>query len=116
MNVTVETRIHVRDTWNGWLGAEVRVDDLKDVHWSQPAGAPRPILHGYVLCTQMHGRIPHECDAADRPHWLLVCVLRHCVSPSAYAELVRRASLRPTSSWSVVNRSSGCSPIEPGAR
>lgn len=95
MTPTVETKIHVRNTWNGWQGAEVRVDDVKDVHWSQPAGAPHRMLHGYVLCTQTRGRIPHECDTT--PHWLRVCVLRHCVSPSAYAELARRASLCPTS-------------------
>jgi hypothetical protein len=97
MTPTVETKIHVRNAWNGWQGAEVRVDDVKDVHWSQPAGAPHRMLHGYVFCTQTHGRIPHECDATPRPHRLLVCVLRRCVATSAYRELERRASSPPMS-------------------
>ncbi len=53
----VETRIHVRDAWNGWHGAEVRADDVMDVHWSHPAGAPHTLLQGYVLCSRIRGHI-----------------------------------------------------------
>ncbi len=91
MNGSGETLIHVRDGWNGWRGAEVCIDDLTGVHWSQPDGAPRGLVHAYVLCTRIRGYMPHDCDAHTGPHRLLVCVLRRWVAPSVYTELARRA-------------------------
>jgi hypothetical protein len=92
MDSSGETLIHVRDAWNGWRGAEIRMGDLSDVHWVQPAGAPCGILHGYVLCTALRGDIPHDCTATGGPHRLLVCVLRRCVAAPVFAELARRAN------------------------
>ena len=92
MNAQDDLVVTVHGTWDGWQHAEVRLSDLRDVHWLQPDRAPHRIIHGFIFCGQLlNGTIPHGCDARSAPHELLVCVLkRHAVS-SAYAELARRA-------------------------
>jgi hypothetical protein len=91
-----ELMIRVHRAWNGWRSAEVRLSHLHDVHWRQPAGAPHPLIHGYIACDNIvTGAIPHECHQLARaPHTLLVCVLKHHTLSSAYAELVRFANAR----------------------
>jgi hypothetical protein len=87
-----ETLIRVHREWNGCRTAEVRLGDLEQIHWFQPLGAPRPLVHGFVSCASIvSGDIPHECDLADAPHRLFVCVLKKHTVLSAYAELTRRA-------------------------
>jgi hypothetical protein len=76
--------------WNGWRRAVVRVADLEDVHWWQPSGAPRPLLHAHVRCDKVvSGAIPHDCG--DAPHDLFVCILKCGTAPEIYAALSRRA-------------------------
>jgi hypothetical protein len=84
--------IRVYRSWDGWQNAEVRIRDIRRVHWRQPDRAPHHLLHGFVSCADfISGQIPHECDAASAPHDLLVCVLKRHVVPSTYEELVRTA-------------------------
>jgi hypothetical protein len=86
------TEIVVQREWNGWRTARVRVSDLEDVHWLQPPGALRPLIHAYVPCTAIHsGDLSHDCGQADAPHMLLVCVLKSHVAPSIFAHLSRSA-------------------------
>jgi hypothetical protein len=86
------TLIRVQTEWNGWRSAEVRLNDLHDVHWFQPDRAPRPLVHGYISCASIvDGHIPHDCQRTSGPHRLLVCVLKRHITPGAYAELARRA-------------------------
>jgi hypothetical protein len=91
----------VQREWNGWRTAMVRVSDLEHIHWSQPSGAPRPLLHAHVCCTDVvSGAIPHECHPTSPPHYLLVCLLKCHTSPGVFEELSRRAddvlhSMRP---------------------
>jgi hypothetical protein len=93
MNVEHATMVRVQVEWNGWRTASVRLSDIQEIHWYQPAGAPRPLVHGYVSCSSIvTGELPHTCDVA--PHRLLVCVLRVHASEAAYAELERRADAR----------------------
>src|SRR5918995_2743204 len=40
--------VTVRPEWNAWHTAMVRWTDLEGVHWAQPVGAPRQLLHAYV--------------------------------------------------------------------
>ena len=88
--------IPVQRDWNGWRTVEVRLSDLQSVHWFQPHGAPRPLVHGYVPCSSIpDGHFPHDCNPADAPHQLLVCVLKRHTLASAYAELARRADAGP---------------------
>ena len=92
MQVEDRTLIRVQTEWNGWRSAEVRLNDLHDVHWFQPDRAPRPMLHGYISCASIvDGSIPHDCELTSGPHRLLVCVLKRHTTPDAYAELARRA-------------------------
>ena len=84
--------VTVQGEWNGWQTAFVPFCDLQDIHWFQPARAPRSLIHAYVPCTSLvEGDIPHDCNRSPAPHRLLVCVLRcHSTGP-VYAELVRHA-------------------------
>ena len=70
----------------------VRLTDLEDIHWAQPSGAPRPLIHASVCCDKLvSGDIAHECQLTPRPHSLLVCVLRSHVGPCVFEELAHRA-------------------------
>ena len=84
-----ESIVRVQEGWNSWRSAEVRLRDLEDIHWMQPKGSPRPLLHGYVNCQcVMNGEIPHACDHGDTPHRLHVCILKRHVPLPSYTELV----------------------------
>src|SRR5262249_10906781 len=87
--------VSVHSEWYGWKTAEVRIGDLETLHWRQPSGAPRLLLHGYVSCARIAGRLPHDCASATAPHKLLVCVLKKNTVPSVYAEIARRAGGPP---------------------
>lgn len=92
---TDATLIRVHAQWDDWRNADVRVSDLRDVHWLQPARAPHALVHGYISCSSIvAGEIPHECDRRSAPHQLLVCVLKRHTIPHIYAELARRAHER----------------------
>lgn len=87
-----ETLISVHREWNGCRTAEIRLRDLQEIHWFQPPGAPRPLMHAYVSCASIvSGDMPHDCDRSGGPHRLLVCVLKKHTLPSAYMELTERA-------------------------
>jgi len=93
MALTEEVLIRVYGSWNGWEHAEVRLANIRGVHWLQPDHAPHRLLYARVSCTDfVSGNIPHQCDESA-PHDLLVCVLKRHVLPSAYAELVRCVEL-----------------------
>jgi hypothetical protein len=92
MNADTGMMVPVRCAWNGWQTVEVRLDDLQNVHWHQPPGAPRPLLHAYVDCTKTGGRIAHDCRTTPAPHRLLVCVLKRQATPPAYVALMGLAT------------------------
>jgi hypothetical protein len=86
------TVVFVQPEWNGWRTAEIRLGDLQDLHWWQPRGAPRALVHGYISCPGVtSGAIAHDCEGTAAPHRLLVCVLKKHNLPSIYADLARRA-------------------------
>jgi hypothetical protein len=89
--------IRVHSEWNGWRNAEVRMADLREIHWFQPNQAPQAILHGYVSCSNIvAGDIPHECDRRSVPHRLPICILKRHTIPAVYAELAQRADEQRT--------------------
>src|SRR5262245_44761397 len=92
MSIDVATLVPVRCAWNAWQTAEVRLGDLEGIHWYQPTGAPRPLVHAYVDCTKTRGQIAHDHQTTPGPHRLLVCVLKRHAAPPAYSELVRLAA------------------------
>lgn len=84
--------VTVQCAWDGWQTATVQASDLEQLHWRQPEGAPRPLVHGYVKCTQLlAGTIAHACNQASRPHRVLVCVLKSRTLPLTFAQLARLA-------------------------
>ena len=55
----------VQRDWSAWRTAMVRLTDLENIHWSQPSGAPRPLIHASVCCNKLvSGEIAHDCDLA----------------------------------------------------
>ena len=91
MFFTDDTLIPVQREWNGWRLAEVRFKDLQDVHWFQPPGAPRALLHGYVSpATVVSGDLveQRQQEATDR---LLVCVIKCHMAAPIYTALAARA-------------------------
>jgi hypothetical protein len=92
MRAEDETLIQVQRDWSEWRTGEVRLGELRSVHWFQPSGAPRPLVHGYISCASIvTGDIPHDCNRSEGPHRLLVCVLKSHTVSRAYLELARRA-------------------------
>jgi hypothetical protein len=88
MTVTDDAVVQVRRGWNAWRTAEVRLGDLEDVHWHQPAGAPRAIVHAFVASNTIAGNDLRLTRTRER---VLVCVLKSCTPDSVYTELARRA-------------------------
>lgn len=94
--VTEDTPITVQREWDGWRRAEVRLGDLHDVHWLQPPGAPRAIVHGYVSpAALLSGDLQLEPTSVGRDERLLVCVIRCHVACDAYNALTARARPSP---------------------
>jgi hypothetical protein len=82
----------VQRDWNGWKKAMAPVSALEGVHWRQPQGAPRQLIHAYVNCAALvSGDVPHEC-ADGAPHRLLVCVLKRHTPSAVFEELAARAN------------------------
>jgi hypothetical protein len=91
MRIPNEPLISIQREWNGWRTAQVRLGALESIHWHQPSGAPKPLLHGYVSCEEiLAGDIEHECAGQPR-HRLLVCVLKSHTACAVYAALANRA-------------------------
>ncbi len=88
----VEIAVRVHAPWNGCTSAMVHSADLHGLHWLQPGGAPRPLLHAYVDCDKLtNGSIPHACVRGSRPHSILVCILKRHAMPEVYAGLAHCA-------------------------
>jgi hypothetical protein len=84
--------ISVTGDWNDWQSAHARIEDLGDVHWHQPQGAPHPLLYAYVSCTDLvGGTLAHRCGNLPAPHRVRVCILKSRNMPAAYTALARKA-------------------------
>jgi hypothetical protein len=90
---TQSALVVVQRAWSEWRTALVRVNDLEDVHWFRPAGAVRPLIHGYVWCDKIvSGRLSFDCSKSPCPHRVLVCLLRSHTTGCVFDELARRAN------------------------
>ena len=90
-----ELLIVVQRDWTGWQKAMAPLAALEDIHWRQPAGAPRPLIHAYVACDALvSGDVPHDCGPGEA-HRLLVCVLKRHTAAIVFQRLVDRAGARP---------------------
>lgn len=96
--------VAVQTEWNGWRTAMVYVADLEEIHWAQPPGAPRPLLHAVVSCDRVgSGEVERLCRQTPPPRRLVVCLLK-CHLPSGVFE--RLASQADTA----VRTARPCSP------
>ncbi|HIM61570.1 MAG TPA: hypothetical protein EYM73_05505 [Dehalococcoidia bacterium] len=69
-----------RDRDDRGLG-RVRWSDLHDPRWDTMSGGaqvenPLPLIHAYVWCDKVRGRIGHSCAHGAGPHNIKVCMLR----------------------------------------
>jgi hypothetical protein len=95
---TGDAIVAVQTEWNGWRTAMVHVADLDAIHWAQPAGAPRPLLHATVWCDRIvSGNVGHACNLTPPPHRLLVCLLKSHLPPAVFDRLAARADSSPPS-------------------
>ena len=89
----VEMLVPVQREWYGWRLGQARLCDLEDVHWFQPAGAPRSLLHAYVSSSKIvSGDLVDPADGGALPPRLLVCVLKSHAAPATYGALATRAT------------------------
>ena len=91
MSFTEETLIPVQREWDGWRLAEVRFKDLQDVHWFQPLGAPRALVHGYVAPSTVVSGDLVEKTGGETQDRLLVCVIKCHMAAPIYTALAARA-------------------------
>ena len=83
--------VPVQRQWDSWKTAEARLCDLDEVHWFQPPGAPRALLHAYVNRSVLTaGTLTDEINEST-PQRLLVCVLKCHIPAAAYSALSDRA-------------------------
>ena len=85
--------VTVQRAWDGWKTAQARLSDLDHIHWFQPAGAPRPLLHAFI---KDPAALNGDLGAAERGETsqrepILVCVLKSHVLPTTYSALADRA-------------------------
>lgn len=93
MPAAADTKVRVQQEWDGWRTADVHLQDLHNIHWRQPPGAPRQLAHGYVSCASITGgSLLHECSGSPSSHRLLVCVLKRHTAAPAWAEIERQAN------------------------
>ena len=73
--------VYVRRDWNDPGVGRVRWPDLHDPRWDTIAGGtqvenPLPLLHAFVWCDRVRGKIAHSCAHGPGPHNIKVCMLR----------------------------------------
>ena len=84
--------VAVQTEWNGWRTAMVHVSDLQEIHWAQPPGAPRPLLHATVSCDRVaSGEILRLCKQMPLSHRLRVCLLKCHLPTSVFERLAAQA-------------------------
>ncbi len=75
------SHVYVRRDWDGSGLGRVRWSDLHDPRWDTMSGGaqvenPLPLIHAYVWCDKVRGRIGHSCAHGAGPHNIKVCMLR----------------------------------------
>jgi hypothetical protein len=86
-----ELEVTVQREWNGWRTSRVKLRELRDIHWFQPAGAPRPLIHACVAAPAMTPRDASHQDGATAAEVVRVCVLKRHVAAHVFQELARCA-------------------------
>jgi len=88
-----EPLVTVRRQWNNPATAEYRLSAIGGIHWDSVSGgvgaqAPRPFLHGYVMCDEaVSGAVSHSCRHGPPPHRIKVCIVKRDNSPAVLRAL-----------------------------
>lgn len=87
--------VYVRRQWNDFRIARVDIENLAGIHWDRISGgvrapAPRPFLHGYIMCNEVHGTLAHSCEHGTGPHEIKVAVVKKDNEPLVYDEVLKR--------------------------
>lgn len=75
------SNVYVRRDWDDRGLGRVRWSDLHAPRWDTMSGGaqvenPLPLIHAYVWCDKVRGRIGHSCAHGAGPHNIKVCMLR----------------------------------------
>lgn len=75
------SNVYVRRDWDDRGKGRVRWSDLRGPRWDTVSGGtqvenPIPLIHAYVWCDRVRGKIGHSCAHGDGPHNIKVCLLR----------------------------------------
>ncbi|MDA0264426.1 MAG: hypothetical protein O3A93_09425 [Chloroflexi bacterium] len=73
--------VYVRRDWDDRGMGRVRWSDLHGHRWDTTAGGtqvenPLPLIHAYIWCDKVRGKIGHSCAHGEGPHNIKVCMLR----------------------------------------
>ena len=90
------TTVYVRRDWNDRGVGRVGWSDLHDLRWDTVSGGaqvenPLPLLHAYVWCDKVRGKIGHSCAHGPGPHNIKVCMLREDNSRRVWRRLLQFA-------------------------
>ncbi len=90
------SNVYVRRDWNDRGVGRVRWSDLHDPRWDTVSGGaqvenPLPLLHAYVWCDKVRGKIGHSCAHGPGPHNIKVCMLRDDNSRRIWRRLLNLA-------------------------
>ncbi|MBC8279285.1 MAG: hypothetical protein H8E48_00725 [Chloroflexi bacterium] len=88
--------VYVRRDWDDRGLGRVRWSDLNSPRWDTVSGGtqvenPLPLLHGYVWCDKVRGKIGHSCAHGPGPHNIKVCMLREDNSGRIWRQLLALA-------------------------
>ena len=75
------SNVYIRRDWDDRGLGRVRWSDLHDPRWDTMSGGaqvenPLPLIHAYVWCDKVRGKIGHSCAHGAGPHNIKVCMLR----------------------------------------
>jgi len=85
--------VYVRRDWDDRGLGRVRWPDLHDPRWDTMSGGaqvenPLPLIHAYVWCDKVRGKIGHSCAHGAGPHNIKVCTLREDNSRRVWGRLL----------------------------
>lgn len=98
----MEPLVTVRRQWNNPATAEYRLSAIGGIHWDSVSGgvgapAPRPFLHGYVMCDEaVRGGVSHSCRHGPPPHRIKVCVVKRDNTPAVMRALQEKMEKQMT--------------------
>ncbi|MCH7736391.1 MAG: hypothetical protein IH872_03210 [Chloroflexi bacterium] len=88
--------VYVRRDWDDRGVGRVRWSDLHSPRWDTVSGGaqvenPLPLLHAYVWCDKVRGKIGHSCAYGPGPHNIKICMLRDDNSRRIWGRLLEIA-------------------------